>query len=1306
MGLALIMRPWQDPEHRTQKYYQISTTNGYVGGLFSLLKPESTSVGDPSQPSDGWNNALGPCSDEKNEVKAITSVTPTTVPAGSIQPDFTSHSGSNRQRHAQDWTSSDPNTYYSYNEWQYPGLTTGLFRSQYASCERPAPSLGNRASQAQPATRSTAVNYRKLTNPSNECKSRAEYVHLMQKAKYRFEVAAAGGNGLPLPSTANPRLPFQQTQNHFGYLPDAQPTSHIPVQQPSSIPQNHAFHEAVTPFDRHGEDIARSRSFIQRPTPSSARRYELSPNPTSLPNTSDQQTAQLPSPRTANLAPYQERSFPAQTATSKSSGKRNIGTAAAQSPVSIDRAFNAARAAMSPVSAGSTLSQRAAPVTAVPVSQSFSALQNHRTGQAQPALMSDHGGQSKYATIPRGVVECSSVASGDKPDNSQECAKSRSDEDSDLSTMTLHATEYRYTSQTNSATEPASVTAARSTKIGEVTNAPSNSPPRPSKHHPPPRNLPFASIPPVTRALVFLWQRSHGRTELPFAVGGSMVPLVNQSKDGLPAVYRSRDGVRYQVNIFGLPSSWSPSGIQRLVIIATEPKGHSFIIGRHKNMNKVKVIQGLGIPYCIWTGTTYPNPDGWEDEPSIYKTWDGRQVIQPSKDEVPSKPNVPLGISKPSATANTRKQICSDTEKAGGHENQAHLSSAPVRPALDPKLCVRLLPPSLKLLIQQWQVFNGSGQPLPCTMHYGNYPTVFENATGRTCSYYHRNGDALVVWACRISRALSGDKSKNTVIMATGKNTPPCIISSKKYFAFQETSDTAYSGNWCVWEGVHGRGEYGFEKECSITKVSDDKAPSRRIGFNEILPVPPEQAASSDLTEEDSIDGELLRLADREPSVTTSTGTPAPPTTLSARPDAVPETHAIPKTCRELINQWFRRHPNQPLHSLPCISTSGRSTLFETGTKQAIEWYDIHGQQLSVEMYSLFNQDTTYTLFHPLNSPGPGHPSSSLFNKRVIVVQGSGMAPTLVSVRAQNKSVDGKLAIQRWVGVEGDHQGWELGRPEIFECNAKEIRQNWKRSFPIVESSAIAYQRPHRRQATALSSISEPAANCQRTGCWTCHTRKEKCDEGRPICGQCTLGGRNCGYSPALSLRNDTPRELERMQEPEREMETRRQVKEDSIEVTPMTTRSRTKPTADVTGSASAPSSRRYKACKSIALSELRPHLNSHLVCLFYSYSPSISTPRARLFAACDTVEKLFAQAMAGSVFADRQDDRKGKSEGRASARVLSVSLNGKKRIAVAEEDKEDFDSVVDAIAVTGWWGYGDEGDVVGSGTLEVRAFV
>ena len=84
---------------------------------------------------------------------------------------------------------------------------------------------------------------------------------------------------------------------------------------------------------------------------------------------------------------------------------------------------------------------------------------------------------------------------------------------------------------------------------------------------------------------------------------------------------------------------------------------------------------------------------------------------------------------------------------------------------------------------------------------------------------------------------------------------------------------------------------------------------------------------------------------------------------------------------------------------------------------------------------------------------------------------------------------------------------------------------------------------------------------------------------------------------------------------------------------------------------------------------------------------------------------------MAGSVFsAMHDDDPEGKNtkSRSSSAKVLGVTLGGggRKRVAVAEEDQEDFDSVVEAVAEMGWWSREEQGEIVGSGTLEVRAFV
>ncbi|KAF9886200.1 hypothetical protein FE257_011923 [Aspergillus nanangensis] len=52
-----------------------------------------------------------------------------------------------------------------------------------------------------------------------------------------------------------------------------------------------------------------------------------------------------------------------------------------------------------------------------------------------------------------------------------------------------------------------------------------------------------------------------------------------------------------------------------------------------------------------------------------------------------------------------------------------------------------------------------------------------------------------------------------------------------------------------------------------------------------------------------------------------------------------------------------------------------------------------------------------------------------------------------------------------------------------------------------------------------------------RTGCWTCRSRKVKCDESHPQCNQCTRLGHECDYSPRLCFRDDTRRVMDRMKD-------------------------------------------------------------------------------------------------------------------------------------------------------------------------------
>ena len=107
---------------------------------------------------------------------------------------------------------------------------------------------------------------------------------------------------------------------------------------------------------------------------------------------------------------------------------------------------------------------------------------------------------------------------------------------------------------------------------------------------------------------------------------------------------------------------------------------------------------------------------------------------------------------------------------------------------------------------------------------------------------------------------------------------------------------------------------------------------------------------------------------------------------------------------------------------------------------------------------------------------------------------------------------------------------------------------------------------------------------------------------------------------------------------------------------------------------------------------ELDGHIRNNAVFLFY---PEHSCqPRVRLFGACNSTQKLFAQAPAGEVF----------EESSKATKVLSIRIGGlEKARAVVEDDEQDFEDLETAIKAALCW-VRVEGTIQGSCTVEVRA--
>jgi hypothetical protein len=104
--------------------------------------------------------------------------------------------------------------------------------------------------------------------------------------------------------------------------------------------------------------------------------------------------------------------------------------------------------------------------------------------------------------------------------------------------------------------------------------------------------------------------------------------------------------------------------------------------------------------------------------------------------------------------------------------------------------------------------------------------------------------------------------------------------------------------------------------------------------------------------------------------------------------------------------------------------------------------------------------------------------------------------------------------------------------------------------------------------------------------------------------------------------------------------------------------------------------------------SKLEKHIKINTQLMFFSLAQE---PRSRLFAACDSVHKLFAQATAGSVFT------------REEARVLAIEVEDQDgELPVVEDDEEDFQHFVTQLTNASCWTV-KNGEVSGDTVVYVR---
>jgi hypothetical protein len=119
-----------------------------------------------------------------------------------------------------------------------------------------------------------------------------------------------------------------------------------------------------------------------------------------------------------------------------------------------------------------------------------------------------------------------------------------------------------------------------------------------------------------------------------------------------------------------------------------------------------------------------------------------------------------------------------------------------------------------------------------------------------------------------------------------------------------------------------------------------------------------------------------------------------------------------------------------------------------------------------------------------------------------------------------------------------------------------------------------------------------------------------------------------------------------------------------------------------------------------ICLTQLKRHMRDNVMLLFYT--PAGKQTRYKSFGECGSVYKLFGEAIGAKAFGPK--DERLKPEGN----VLSIRFGAGQPdvggdLRVVQDQKKDFEALVDAIERRDWWEERN-GTWIGSGILEVRA--
>ena len=366
----------------------------------------------------------------------------------------------------------------------------------------------------------------------------------------------------------------------------------------------------------------------------------------------------------------------------------------------------------------------------------------------------------------------------------------------------------------------------------------------------------------------------------------------------------------------------------------------------------------------------------------------------------------------------------------------------------------------------------------------------------------------------------------------------------------------------------------------------------------------------------------------------------------------LPSVSTLPAEIKDLLEGWYARHGRvKP----PCATSSHPHFFQECGKSgKKASWLHKSGVLLTIQLYYLDNIKT----------------KKGAITHKVIVVEGAGLGPYLINFY---KNTTNAVEYRIWHGTRGggDQNGFEM------ETSVYKVPKG--SGVPVPRPAAQSHD-PHKAKAqkTPVGGI-KPKPGFKGNHLY--HA------DGRPKPRR--KSDRQAAPRPLVDPEVDPDFPITRRRTMDVAGPPFKRLRRDDEEPAEYNKllASFSSSTKDEQRS---PLPRSVKPV--LKEDELHSHVANNAVFLFYSFHTPV--PRARLFSACSSVQRLFAQALAGEVF----------DESSTAAKVLSVRVAGQQRkVSVVEGDEQDYGDMVNLLEEADCWYEGREG-LQGSCTVEVRA--